>query len=319
MGKSPVQTEFERLVSFDLREIARAFGLPFWLVEAEQNIREKHKGERKMSEHEKFQVRVEEPAINKAILDVAEKAGWEVPDCILPPGRYGYLLFGCSTIEDQLVAASQHKGYAWGPLLTIEEAIPLIKAGPRKKEEPIVIGGYQVEFDSDGAVKCSCVLLSWEQVDRLHDGKGLEGHRALSRFQVDVLCPEISEAIQKLAFEAGYCWFDKGKVVQCTDRRWLSFGFCGLGPEATRITQSDSYTTPNPKESVPQKTIEEAIGLLTEGVKQVVVGEGIVARVEGSDGRVSFRGSGDDVVVEMIAKATVDKIWKRAKAKREGK
>lgn len=44
------------------------------------------------------------------------------------------------------------------------------------------------------------------------------------KFSVIVHCPELSEAVQKLAFRYGYSWHD-GHVVQYTDAYSLEFNF----------------------------------------------------------------------------------------------
>jgi len=115
-----------------------------------------------MKEYEKFQVKCEEPVIRKAILDVADESGWEAEcsiDCIL---CYPYIVFR------ERYSSNSDFSHGFGPILPIEEALPLIKAGPPKPEpKPITVAGETVEVLENGNVKVGCTMVPKDVMERL--------------------------------------------------------------------------------------------------------------------------------------------------------
>jgi hypothetical protein len=106
------------------------------------------------------QVELEHPELYYPIRDLAEKSGWSkrLDSCF-----YKWLII--KPEEGKLTG--NEKQYGDYPIISIREAVTLLKKGPTPKPPPIKIGSETVRFCSDG-IMVGGQSVTTEILDEIH-------------------------------------------------------------------------------------------------------------------------------------------------------
>lgn len=198
-------------------------------------------------------------------------------------------------------------GYSYkyrGPtnIVSIEECLKRIQT------PQISVGIYPVGFNSDGSVTANGTTVPYDTLREIHDI--ISGNTPTPKaFRVKVHCPEVCEALQKLAFANGYKWEDRGAKVQHQDGLSLWFATDGYLMYDKERGYFDSERAAKSYPNYEIVTLEEAIHRLRLTNHKAVVRIGTY--------QVDFHSGYIEVGCQQIPHETAMQIFEKATQAKE--